>query len=426
MYRVTGRVFFGRDLRAYVIDDGINPSITVSTEEFKQYVRQGLVPTCKVQGDTVTGINGFKLKDLPMIQSKTSAKSSDTTVSIDKLILLRNPTQKKQYTPIGYVCIVNNAVENNILESITFKELDEFEQHYNWKLLNSRLLDEIEVKGLQRQESSQIQAKIASIISSGRAVIALDFDDFITRRIAINYGTCPEPSHNILEIISKHRDLYKDKPLTYIQDIVFGETGRVSSSRFTVYKTPDNTEHRTNVYTESGIQVGALIANSASTPISCFGITVPANGKAILPKSQIDKFLKDNIKCSGLTSRESLEEAGKIPDSNRIINARLARRPDGRFIIIPTEVIVPSDQLNKPPAYLRANYCIQCGYKDESGVWKLKPGFEILANEDHIKPNARRAAAVAEQEAKQEAQQEAKPDKKAQGFLDIIKGFGRK
>lgn len=74
MLIIRQRILKGHEVIGYTLEDDAGMHFNCSIESVKQRVKAGIVKDVKLVGDSLTGVNGFQLRDLPSIQAEDARK----------------------------------------------------------------------------------------------------------------------------------------------------------------------------------------------------------------------------------------------------------------------------------------------------------------------------------------------------------------
>lgn len=276
MYIPIKRLFDGNTVVGYEVLDKYQAVTSMSSlpssentqrcsvAEFKQLVASGQVLNCKLQGDSVTGINGFSLRDLPSQQLKEKQKECD----IVNIVFKRDFALGKQYSIFGANIRERTGKKLTIDRKELIRRFSESNMAYNLKL-----------KSLVENNIYESKEEVENFYSaySVQAVIGYTFDNIINRRISIS--NIYEDKHSIREVYEEESRL---RPLVVVELLLYGESDIQANK---------NINHPNNI-------VGYHIYNTSDSTITIGNSETVINyrpkAKTLLPLSKINTLVNND------------------------------------------------------------------------------------------------------------------------------------
>lgn len=325
-YRAIKRILSGHNVAGYIISNGERET-SVNTEQFKDLVRRKMIINCSISGETVTGINGFQLKELESIQISTIKPT--TEMEILRMVYIQHP--EGGYFEVGAE-IVSKSIKDRkevISEPFCtgFKELKTYVKsgYIRDENIRHRIAYSDKIKKLTEKE-----------ISKCNNVIKL-----------LSFGSLMEPKLEIADVNIPNGDSLNDlirsitydinnKHLLITKKLEFGNNGGVN------IKDPRSLKRELVV---SGIGIGYEIYNNSNNDIYLGIYKVAAHSRTII--SRIDlKGLHTAGEFSKLLNGRYREDYDSLAISSKV---------PGEFETIQTGIIRPNSkewELNKKYASL--------------------------------------------------------------------------
>lgn len=262
---ITKRILCGHRLIGYMILDTnkFSKERTISLDQFKELAKAGKVNNYILRGENIRGINGFKLRDIPVVQYNYSQYSVIQLLSwivaqdIDGFIRLKGAIIETQT-----MYLIGGKIK---VSSIHLSELKDIIDN-----------NTIEVKDRERVRGILANFKI----DNGYKIInALEYGTIQNRKIKIN--RLINPSDMLVEELQLIINKLKKHPLIVTKIIEYGDIGGV---------TVDEQDARERTYLKVGEVLGYEIYNCTDKNINIGEYSIQSHSRLIIGRTDLPKL----------------------------------------------------------------------------------------------------------------------------------------